>query len=127
MKSLLVVGDVMLDRYWKGVSTRLSPEAPVPVVKVGSIESRLGGAANVALNLKSIVSSNSSVTLCGLIGNDLAGNEVRQRIMDSEIVDSLVLGRQPTIEKVRVIAQNQQIVRADFEQNFDDDSLHLIV
>lgn len=111
---ILVVGDVMLDRYWKGTSVRLSPEAPVPVVNVAGIENRLGGAANVALNLARL---GANVTLCGLVGADPEANIIRQMIADAGIEDRLVVGTGSyvTIQKIRVISQNQQIVRADFE------------
>ncbi len=111
---ILVVGDVMLDRYWKGTSVRLSPEAPVPVVNVAGIENRLGGAANVALNLARL---GANVTLCGLVGADPEANIIRQLIADAGIEDRLVVGTGSyvTIQKIRVISQNQQIVRADFE------------
>lgn len=127
MKKILVVGDVMIDRYWKGLSTRLSPEAPVPVVKIGDIESRLGGAANVALNLASVTGGRDKIILCGLVGNDFAGNEIRKKILDAGICDALVLGNTPTIEKIRIIAQNQQIVRADFEQTCDEHSIDRVL
>ena len=67
---VLVVGDVMLDRYWKGASNRISPEAPVPVVKVEEKEDRAGGAANVALNIAAL---GATCAITGLIGNDEAG------------------------------------------------------
>ena len=67
-KQIIVIGDVMLDQYWKGTSTRLSPEAPVPVVKVAGTENRLGGAANVALNLARL---GAKVSLCGLVGKQM--------------------------------------------------------
>lgn len=84
---ILVVGDVMLDRYWKGTSVRLSPEAPVPVVNVAGIENRLGGAANVALNLARL---GANVALCGLVGADPEANIIRQMIADAGIEDRLV-------------------------------------
>ena len=67
---IIVIGDVMLDRYWSGQATRISPEAPVPVVKVKSIEDRIGGAANVALNIAKL---GGQVTLLGVIGDDAEG------------------------------------------------------
>ena len=119
---ILVVGDVMLDRYWKGTSVRLSPEAPVPVVNVAGIENRLGGAANVALNLARL---GANVALCGLVGEDPEANIIRQMIADAGIEDRLVVGTGAyvTIQKIRVISQNQQIVRADFETEATNETL----
>ncbi len=118
--NILVAGDVILDVYWRGSSDRLSPEAPVPVVKVLQEESRLGGAANVALNLAKL---QEPTTLCGLIGSDEGGNFIREVVVNSEIGDGLVLGTQPTVRKIRVLAQIQQVVRADFEKKIDEISL----
>lgn len=119
---ILVVGDVMLDRYWKGTAARLSPEAPVPVVNVAGIENRLGGAANVALNLSCL---GAKVALCGLVGTDPEANIIRQMIADAGIEDHLVVGTDSyvTVQKIRIIAQNQQIVRADFERQASDETL----
>ena len=79
---ILVVGDVMLDRYWHGVSSRISPEAPVPVVNVGLTEDRPGGAANVALNLAAL---GCQVSLIGVVGNDEAGRVLEQRLAATPI------------------------------------------
>jgi D-beta-D-heptose 7-phosphate kinase/D-beta-D-heptose 1-phosphate adenosyltransferase len=109
-----VFGDLMLDRYFWGVVERISPEAPVPVVKIERRSSRLGGAANVAANLKAL---GVGVTLCGVVGDDPAGEELRRLSAEHGIDTELLLtelGRETT-EKVRIIAQNQQVVRADFE------------
>jgi D-beta-D-heptose 7-phosphate kinase/D-beta-D-heptose 1-phosphate adenosyltransferase len=113
---LLVIGDVMLDRYFWGSVDRISPEAPVPVVRVVRRSSRLGGAANVAANLRAL---GAEVELVGVVGDDSGGEETKRMISDSGIgADDLVSipGRQTT-EKVRIIAQSQQVVRADFEQS----------
>lgn len=115
---VLVAGDVMLDSYWKGDSTRLSPEAPVPVVSVHRIESRLGGAANVALNLKKL---GADVILCGVVGADEKANFIHKQLNEFDIVDRLVVGNIQTIEKIRLISQNQQVVRADFESPVSKD------
>ncbi|MDG1851143.1 MAG: PfkB family carbohydrate kinase, partial [Gammaproteobacteria bacterium] len=74
---VLVVGDVMLDRYWHGATSRISPEAPVPVVKVGNAEDSPGGAGNVALNLAAL---GAAATLVGLVGHDEAGEELETRL-----------------------------------------------
>lgn len=119
-KRILVAGDVMLDSYWKGSSTRLSPEAPVPVVRVGSREDRLGGAANVALNLAKL---GVQPVLCGAVGADANGATVRRIVTEAGIEESLVTGTVETIQKIRIISQNQQIVRADFESDMDETTL----
>lgn len=112
MSRILVAGDVMLDYYWHGDATRISPEAPVPVVKMNRQEPRLGGAANVALNLASLA---TNVTLCGIVGNDAAGSKLRSVASNFKINTELLWGETRTIEKIRILAQNQQIVRIDFE------------
>lgn len=114
---VLVAGDVMLDRYWHGDTGRISPEAPVPVVRIGGEELRLGGAGNVALNLAAV---GASVTLVGVIGDDEAGERVRELFAEAG-VDARLLGSngRPTIAKLRVISRNQQLIRLDFEQSFD--------
>lgn len=121
-KQIIVIGDVMLDQYWKGTSTRLSPEAPVPVVKVAGTENRLGGAANVALNLARL---GAKVSLCGLVGTDQEANVIRKKLAEAGVSDHLVIGTDHfvTIKKIRVIAQNQQIVRTDFENEVTTESL----
>jgi D-beta-D-heptose 7-phosphate kinase/D-beta-D-heptose 1-phosphate adenosyltransferase len=111
---VVVVGDVMLDRYWHGSADRVSPEAPVPVVQVKQTEARPGGAANVALN---VVSLGARCTLVGLIGADDAGVELTQRLEAAGVVCDLVtVDDWPTIVKLRMIAQKQQLLRADFEE-----------
>lgn len=113
-----VAGDVMLDRYWQGEARRISPEAPVPVVKMGFEENRLGGAANVALNL-AVLGCNAR--LAGWVGDDEAGRTLRheatRRGIDAQL--STVAGL-PTILKLRVLAGNHQVMRVDFEQPFAD-------
>lgn len=110
---VLVVGDVMLDRYWSGAAERVSPEAPVPVLQVQNIEERAGGAANVALN---IVSLGARCTLVGLVGKDEAAAGL-SRVMQAAGVecDFLEIDDWPTIVKLRLVAQQQQLMRADFE------------
>lgn len=110
---ILVVGDVMLDRYWFGDVNRISPEAPVPVALVSRVEERAGGAANVARNAASL---GCGVTLLSVIGDDEAGT-VLDNLMHSSGVKSEML-RDPTIAtivKLRVIAKQQQLLRIDFE------------
>jgi len=112
-----VLGDVMLDRYFWGRADRISPEAPVPVVRVTGRTSRLGGAANVAANLRSL---GVDVTLASLIGDDALGVELTSLLSGQSIGNGSLLvesGRQTT-EKVRIIAHSQQVVRADFETAF---------
>jgi D-glycero-beta-D-manno-heptose-7-phosphate kinase len=110
---ILVVGDVMLDRYWFGEVSRISPEAPVPVVRVERREERLGGAANVARNA---VALGAQVGLLGVVGEDEAGDAVHKMLTELRI-DSY-LNRDTamsTIIKLRVIGRQQQLLRIDFE------------
>ena len=114
---LLVIGDVMLDRYWHGEASRVSPEAPVPVVKVGNREDRPGGAGNVALNIAAL---GSAVRLVGIVGNDETGLELLSRLNAAGVYcDFLQSADKPTITKLRVIGQHQQLIRLDFEQEFE--------
>lgn len=111
---VLVVGDVMLDRYWHGDTGRISPEAPVPVVRIGHEELRMGGAGNVALNLARL---GVKTTLVGVIGDDEAGDIVRRLCTEAGIDAQLVPSAEcPTIAKLRVISRNQQLIRLDFEE-----------
>jgi len=111
---LLVVGDVMLDRYWFGDVSRISPEAPVPVVRIEKREARLGGAANVARNAAAL---GAHCGLLGVVGNDEAGDEVEQILRESSIDTYLKRDEQiSTIVKLRVIGRQQQMVRIDFEE-----------
>ena len=111
---ILVVGDVMLDRYWFGEVSRISPEAPVPVVRIEKREARLGGAANVARNAAAL---GAHAGLLGVVGADEAGAEVEQLLQGGGIHS--YLRRDPaisTIIKLRVIGRQQQMVRIDFEE-----------
>ena len=111
---VLVVGDIMLDRYWHGATTRISPEAPVPVVKIGDTENRLGGAANVARNIRAL---GCETSLFGIVGKDTAGDIVRQLLDESGIKHDLHIDdKNPTITKLRVMSQHQQLIRLDFEE-----------
>src|SRR5262249_38374141 len=110
---VLVVGDAMLDRYLFGNVDRISPEAPVPVVRVTRQEERLGGAANAARNARAL---GSSVTLITVVGQDEAGKRLRQ-LLEGETIRA-VLGSDASLDtcvKLRVIGRAQQLVRVDFE------------
>ena len=110
---ILVVGDLILDRYWHGSSTRVSPEAPVPVVDVERVEERAGGAANVALNARAL---DCDVTLVGVVGNDTDGEVLAGICQSAGLRTSfLVSSHGRTTVKLRVVSQNQQLLRADFE------------
>lgn len=114
VKRLLVVGDVMLDRYWFGEVNRISPEAPVPIVRIEKREERLGGAANVARNA---VALGMEAGLLGVIGADEAGNIVEGLLKDSGIHSYLNRDQAiSTIIKLRVIGRQQQLLRIDFEE-----------
>ena len=118
---ILVVGDVMLDRYWFGDVNRISPEAPVPVVRVDKREARLGGAANVARNAAAL---GAHAALLGVVGADEAGAEVEQMLASSGIHSYLQRDSAiSTIVKLRVIGRQQQMVRIDFEEAPSDDVL----
>ncbi|MDN3525036.1 bifunctional D-glycero-beta-D-manno-heptose-7-phosphate kinase/D-glycero-beta-D-manno-heptose 1-phosphate adenylyltransferase HldE [Halomonas sabkhae] len=111
---LLVVGDVMLDRYWHGGTSRISPEAPVPVVRVEDAEDRPGGAANVALNIASL---GARAGLAGLVGDDDNADRLTQRLEDADVSTYFARSAQiPTITKLRVMSRNQQLIRLDFEE-----------
>ena len=114
---VLVVGDVMLDRYWHGNTGRISPEAPVPVVRIQDIEERVGGAANVALNLAAL---QSRPLLMGVTGGDDAGRTL-VRLLGEAGVDCRfsTSDTHPTITKLRIVSRNQQLIRLDFEEAFD--------
>jgi len=116
---VLVVGDVMLDRFIVGRVTRISPEAPVPVVRFQSEHVRLGGAANVAHNLAAL---GSRVSLTGIVGADAAASRIREQLAAVRVdVDGLIVDRsRPTTEKVRVVTErNQQVARIDYEADAD--------
>ena len=116
---VLVVGDVMLDRYWYGATSRISPEAPVPVVKVGQIEDRPGGAANVALNIAAL---GAPVRLLGVTGQDEAAEALTERLQSVGVSTHFqVCEQQPTIVKLRVMSRHQQLLRMDFEEPFATD------
>lgn len=113
---VLVCGDLMLDRYWHGDTSRISPEAPVPVVRVGEEEERPGGAANVALNIATL---GASSCLQGLSGDDASASDLA-RIMEQSHVscDFERVAGASTITKLRVMSRHQQLIRLDFEDGF---------
>ena len=116
--SVLVIGDVMLDRYWFGDAGRISPEAPVPVVKIRQKDERPGGAGNVALNLAAL---GAQVTLLGIIGKDDSARSLLQQLNAANINHDIVqTDKVPTITKLRVISRHQQLLRLDFEEKISD-------
>lgn len=117
-KHVVVIGDVMLDNYWWGSVDRISPEAPVPVVALKSRESRLGGAANVALNCKAL---GAKVTLASVVGNDHEGNTLKELAKQAGVETDLVMKSKSriTTTKTRIISRSQQILRLDDEISKD--------
>ena len=116
--NVLVVGDLMLDRYWTGPTGRISPEAPVPVVKIDGIEDRPGGAANVALNAAAL---GANVTLLGLSGEDRSADLLEEKLNALGVkCDFVKLPGYDTITKLRVMSRNQQLIRLDFEKPFHE-------
>jgi D-beta-D-heptose 7-phosphate kinase/D-beta-D-heptose 1-phosphate adenosyltransferase len=116
---VLVIGDVIMDKYLRGTVHRISPEAPVPVVKVSSQTEKLGGAGNVSHNL---VSFGVATTLVGFIGRDEQADAVRRALIEFDIRDRLVDTSAQTLTKIRIVGDSQQIVRVDFET--DANSYH---
>lgn len=115
---LLVVGDVMLDRYWHGGTSRISPEAPVPVVKVEDADDRPGGAANVALNIASL---GGRASLAGLVGDDDNADRLALALETANVSTHFQRSPDvPTITKLRVMSRNQQLIRLDFESSLWD-------
>lgn len=116
--SVLVVGDIMLDRYWYGSTDRISPEAPVPIVKINKIIERPGGAANVAMNIAAI---GAQSRLIGLTGVDETARILQRKLSQSNVIWNFVsVNTCSTIVKLRIISCNQQIIRLDFEENFNN-------
>ncbi|SUA59603.1 D-glycero-beta-D-manno-heptose-7-phosphate kinase [Oligella urethralis] len=123
-KKILVIGDMMLDRYWFGEVDRISPEAPVPVVRVVKKEDRLGGAANVARN---VVSLGGQATLLGVIGVDEGGERLQSLCDDMGINAVLSLDQHiNTTLKMRILGRKQQMLRVDFEHSPTDHSLRSV-
>ncbi|HET8707315.1 MAG TPA: bifunctional D-glycero-beta-D-manno-heptose-7-phosphate kinase/D-glycero-beta-D-manno-heptose 1-phosphate adenylyltransferase HldE [Pseudomonadales bacterium] len=125
---VLVVGDVMLDRYWMGPTSRISPEAPVPVVKIEQHEDRPGGAANVALNIAAL---GGQVSVAGITGKDEASEALSLRLNAANVACHFHLSAAiPTITKLRILSRHQQLLRLDFEEQVplaDALSLHDVV
>lgn len=125
---VLVVGDVMLDRYWMGPTSRISPEAPVPVVKIEQHEDRPGGAGNVALNIAAL---GGKVCLAGITGEDEASRSLELSLNAANVACRFHQSRDiPTITKLRVLSRHQQLLRLDFEEQVplaDAISLHEMV
>lgn len=120
-KHILVVGDTMLDRYWFGDANRISPEAPVPVVRIQRCDERLGGAANVALNIRSLGLKASLMTV---IGNDEPGHIITRLLKRADIGTMLHIdGDLSTTVKLRIVARQQQMLRADFENHPNNEVL----
>ncbi len=114
--NILVVGDLMLDRYWHGPTSRISPEAPVPVVKIEESEERPGGAGNVALNIAAL---NGQPSLLGITGQDEAAHILKNRLNNQGVNCQFVeLSDCTTITKLRVLSRHQQLIRLDFEDGF---------
>lgn len=109
---VLVVGDVMLDQYWSGRAGRISPEAPVPVVKVADEDVRAGGAANVALNIAAL---GAQVRLLGVVGHDPFGTQLSEVLDAAQVPYDWVISEAGTICKLRVLSHHQQLIRMDFE------------
>lgn len=108
----------MLDRYWHGGTSRISPEAPVPVVHVQQDETRVGGAGNVAVNVASL---GAKVSLVGLVGDDASAATLRQQLQDGGVEERLlVMPGCRTITKLRVLSRHQQLIRLDFEDSFPE-------
>lgn len=118
---ILVIGDVMLDQYWYGGASRISPEAPVPVVKINKTDNRIGGAANVANNLLAL---GCGVKLLGAIGRDKSGEILTQLLSDNNLPNELVAFDDfVTINKLRVLCNSQQMLRMDSEDDIESISL----
>ncbi len=112
---ILVAGDAMLDRYWFGDAERISPEAPVPVVRVSRTEDRLGGAANVARNIAGVGAQSK---LLSVVGDDEPGRMIEKLLLEAGISPSLEFDPSlSTTVKLRVVARQQQMVRCDFESS----------
>lgn len=113
--NILVLGDIILDKYLEGSVSRVSPEAPVPVLKPESEEIRLGGAANVASNISAL---GSKVYLQGIVGKDETSKQLKALLESCKIKNSLIKSSKPTISKLRLLASKQQLIRLDIEEQF---------
>lgn len=119
---VLVVGDVMLDRYWFGDVNRISPEAPVPVAKINKTDHRAGGAANVARNIAAL---GGQAALLSVVGNDEAADTLTTLLQQDNIANHMIHSESmPTTLKLRILSRNQQLIRLDFEEHPDFGSLN---
>ena len=120
-KKILVVGDLMLDRYWIGNATRISPEAPVPVVTIQNVSDRLGGSGNVGLNLAKL---GVTTSILGVVGSDEGADKI-ERLLQLNCINSYLLHDDSltTTIKLRVLATQQQLLRCDFEAIPNDEIL----
>ncbi|MGJ7095270.1 bifunctional D-glycero-beta-D-manno-heptose-7-phosphate kinase/D-glycero-beta-D-manno-heptose 1-phosphate adenylyltransferase HldE [Vibrio hannami] len=122
---VLIIGDVMLDRYWYGPTGRISPEAPVPVVKVEENEERPGGAANVAMNIAAL---GGQANIVGLVGNDEPAKVLENTLSSLKVnCDFVTLSDYPTITKLRIMSRGQQLIRLDFEDKFEGTDPELVL
>lgn len=122
---VLIVGDIMLDQYWLGEAARISPEAPVPIVNIQNMENRLGGAANVAMNVCGL---GASATLIGMVGNDDNADKLFD-LLNSTTIESKIIQKKEfkTLTKLRVVSRNQQLLRLDHENdNYQIDNSEVI-
>lgn len=123
--SILVIGDVMLDRYWFGDAGRISPEAPVPVINVQQKDDRPGGAGNVALNIAAL---GAKVTLIGIAGHDESASILINQLTAANVTPVIhQLDGIPTITKLRVISRRQQLLRLDFEEAFPQFNTSILI
>jgi len=121
---VLVVGDLMLDRYWHGATSRISPEAPVPVVHVNKNDERAGGACNVALNIATL---GAQCTVMGLCGDDTAAQTLETILRDAGVNPLFIrMPQNTTVTKLRVMSRSQQLMRLDFEDGFIGQDLSLL-
>ncbi|MFW2373043.1 MAG: bifunctional D-glycero-beta-D-manno-heptose-7-phosphate kinase/D-glycero-beta-D-manno-heptose 1-phosphate adenylyltransferase HldE [Gammaproteobacteria bacterium] len=114
---VLVIGDIMLDQYIFGDTSRISPEAPVPIVKKREFEDKPGGAGNVALNIRKL---GAKVSLLGMCGNDPEGDSLDQSLTNNGINISLIRTPLPTIKKTRILSKHQQLLRIDTESSYNE-------
>ena len=122
---VLIVGDLMLDRYWHGDTSRISPEAPVPIVHIGEAEERAGGAGNVALNIAAL---GAKASVLGLTGKDEAATALEKLLTDHAVDCRFhALADSTTITKLRVLSRHQQLIRLDFEDGFNKEQSGLLL
>ena len=121
---VLIVGDIMLDRYWEGNTSRISPEAPVPVVHIQKDYDKVGGAGNVAVNIATL---GGEASVLALVGKDASAKKLVTLLEQAQVQPNFVTNDTvPTITKLRLLSQHQQLIRADFESDFPKASLQQI-